>query len=114
MNAQAVPMLLHAASAGGIDRKVGFGDVALESAVDREFGSRRNLSFPWSEFGCNVYDNSGITTAFQARAQPEPECIDWFHKVRPEDMAAIHALATAKPCNRTSADLLQRCGPAGA
>lgn len=109
-NAAAVPALLQVAQKQHLAQRQSWGDVAVAECLRDEYMENREQAFPFQEFGCRIIDNNPLTgTLSMIQAHPEPECIDWFHKVLPENMAKLHETVSRRPCQRSSADLMERC-----
>jgi hypothetical protein len=109
MNAAAVPVLLQVARKQHLAQRSGFGDVAVAQCLLDEYALHRPQAFPFLTFGCHIIVNTESGPLNDIEAHPEPECLDWFHKVLPHSMAKVHEIVFRRPCRRSLANRMELC-----
>lgn len=117
MNPTAVPLLLRVADTCQLDCSgrstiAGPGDIALAECINSTKGVLLPAAITLKQFGCFIKDDEvSAGTMRKAERAPEPECIDAFHKVLPDDMRRLHQLLSKKTCSWSTSRLMKQCGP---
>merc|ERR1711966_292186 len=111
MNAAAVPVLLQVALKQHLAERKGPGDVAVAQCLRDEYDLHQAQAFPFQRFGCKIVINNRNSTRLLNRIQdhPEPECLDWFHKVPPHIMEKVHKIVSRRACRRSLANRMEHC-----